>query len=147
MKKTLCRSIAGLLIMTALLICTGCGGGETNSSGNGSEIDVDLTTLSSTMVYSEVNNIVNTPDDYVGKTVKMKGAATSFYDETAKETYYACIIKDATACCSQGLEYLLEDADSYPSDGDEITVVGEFQKRTAEDGTPYCVLANAKRLK
>ena len=38
------------------------------------DAEVDLTTLSSTVVYSEVFNMVNTPDDYVGKTVKMEGA-------------------------------------------------------------------------
>ena len=146
MKKTTCRLTAGLLIVAALLVFAGCGGDEKSSSGSGSEVDVDLTTLSSTMVYSEVNNMVNSPDDYVGKTVKMKGAAASFYDETAKETYYACIIKDATACCSQGLEYVLKDGDNYPPDNEEITVVGEFRKYTAEDGTPYFTLANATRL-
>ncbi len=36
-------------------------------------IDVDLTKLSSTMVYSEVYNMMYTPDDYIGKTVKMNG--------------------------------------------------------------------------
>ena len=36
-------------------------------------VDVDLTRLSSTMVYSEVHNIVYTPGDYIGKTIKMMG--------------------------------------------------------------------------
>jgi hypothetical protein len=35
------------------------------------ELDVDLTTLTSTMVYSEVYNMVTTPEDYEGKIVKM----------------------------------------------------------------------------
>ena len=44
------------------------------SAQNTDGIDVDLTKLSSTMVYSEVYNMMYTPDDYIGKTVKMKGA-------------------------------------------------------------------------
>lgn len=36
-------------------------------------VDVDLTRLSSTMVYSEVYNMMNAPGDYIGKTIKMKG--------------------------------------------------------------------------
>ncbi len=36
-------------------------------------IDVDLTTLSGTMVYSEVFNMIANPEDYVGKTIKMQG--------------------------------------------------------------------------
>ena len=36
-------------------------------------VDVDLTRLSSTMVYSEVYNMMYTPGDYIGKTIKMTG--------------------------------------------------------------------------
>lgn len=35
-------------------------------------IDVDLTQLSSTMIYAEVYNMMVTPDEYVGKTVRME---------------------------------------------------------------------------
>ena len=38
-----------------------------------SDIDIDLTRLSSTMVYSEVYNMMNTPENYVGKMVRMNG--------------------------------------------------------------------------
>ncbi len=143
--KKLFKSLAtGMLLLMIAAACAGCGGGGSASAP--SKVDVDLTTLSSTMVYSEVYNMVNTPDDYVGKVVKMKGAAASFYDENEKQTYYACIIKDATACCSQGLEYVLDDADSYPKDNEEITVVGEFQTYQTADGTSYCTLENAQRV-
>lgn len=36
-------------------------------------VDLDLTQLSSTVVYSEVYNMLITPDDYKGKIIKMKG--------------------------------------------------------------------------
>ena len=55
-------------------------------------IDVDLTKLSSTMVYSEVYNMLYTPDDYIGKMVKMKGAFAYYEDPETKEQYFACII-------------------------------------------------------
>ena len=109
MRKTIKAGIC-LVALMALIVCAGCGAqGENGASSNVSpeKVDIDLTELSSTMVYSEVYNMMNTPDDYVGKTVKMKGTAASFYDDKEKENYYACIIKDATACCSQGLEYTL----------------------------------------
>ena len=60
-------------------------------------IDVDLTKLSSTMVYSEVYNMLYTPDDYIGKMVKMKGAFAYYEDPETKEQYFACIIADAMA--------------------------------------------------
>ena len=113
------------------------------------DIDVDLTTLSSIMVYSEVYNMMLYPDDYIGKTVKMEGAFAKYYDEATDKTYYACVIADATACCSQGLEFEpTEDyvyPDDYPAEGENVCVIGVFD--TYEEGDYYyCTLRNAKML-
>ena len=62
----------------------------------GEGIDVDLTALSSTMVYSEVYNMMTSPEDYIGKTVKMKGMYSVYHDESTDKYCFACIIKDAT---------------------------------------------------
>ena len=117
------------------------------ASVNMDKIDVDLTTLSSTMVYSEVYNMMTAPDDYIGKVVKMNGAFTVFHDEGSSDYYFACIVKDATACCAQGIEFLLAGEHSYPKDypyeGDEICVVGVYDTYKDGDST-YCTLKNAK---
>ena len=109
-------------------------------------IDVDLTKLSSTMVYSEVYNMMVSPDNYTGKTVKMNGAFAYYEDPETKKQYFACIIADATACCSQGLEFILTGKHTYPNDypevGSEITVTGTFELYT-ENGFQYCRLADA----
>lgn len=109
-------------------------------------LDVDLTKLSSTMVYSEVYNMMYTPDDYVGKTIKMKGQFAYYEDPDTKAQYFACIIADATACCSQGLEFILTGEHTYPNDypeiGSEITVTGTFELYT-ENGFQYCRLKDA----
>ena len=95
------------------------------------EPDVDLTTLSSTMVYSEVYNMMCEPDRYLGKRIKMNGQFAVYENPNTGAVYTACIIMDATACCSQGLEFVLAGEPSYPADypepGTEITVVGTFQ--------------------
>ncbi len=117
------------------------------TSVNMDKIDVDLTALSSTMVYSEVYNMMTTPDDYIGKVVKMDGAFAVFHDEGSSDYYFACIVKDATACCAQGIEFLLAGEHSYPKDypyeGDEICVVGVYDTYKDGDST-YCTLKNAK---
>ncbi len=109
-------------------------------------IDVDLTKLSSTMVYSEVYNMLYTPDDYIGKMVKMKGAFAYYEDPETKEQYFACIIADAMACCSQGLDFIPTDEYTYPDDypelNAEITVTGAFEIYE-KNGIKYCRLANA----
>jgi len=106
-------------------------------------VDIDLTAMSGTMVYSEVYNMMTSPSDYVGKKIKMQGQFVIFDDDTTGHTYYACIIQDATACCAQGVEFQTSDKyhfpDDYPQDGEDITVKGVFQTYTEGD-TLYCTL-------
>ena len=113
------------------------------------ELDVDLTTLSSTMVYSEVYNMMYEPDRYVGKRIKMNGQFAVYEDPNTGAVYTACIIMDATACCSQGLEFVLAGEKTYPDDypelGSEITVTGVFQLYD-ENGTTYCHLVDAEMV-
>lgn len=108
---------------------------------------VDLTVLSSTMIYSEVYNMMVTPEDYNGRTVKMKGQFAGYQDPENNKNYYAVIIADATACCQKGLEFVLAGdykyPDDYPADGTEITVAGTFETYE-EGGYKYCHLTDAK---
>ena len=113
---------------------------------------VDLTVLSSTMVYAEVFAMMSSPEDYVGKTVKMQGifskgqlyAAGSLNDGG---TVFACVIQDATACCAQGIPFELAGDHTYPQDypelGDTITVVGTFEIHQQE-GMEFCRLRDAE---
>ncbi len=110
-------------------------------------VDVDLTVLSSTMVYSEVYNMMTSPENYIGKTVKMNGLFAYYHDEAADNYYFACIVQDATACCAQGIEFVLTDdyvyPDDYPEVDEEICVIGEFD--TYREGSyTYCTLRNAE---
>ena len=109
-------------------------------------VDVDLTTISSSMVYSVVYDMVYNPDPYLGKTVKMQVTFTTIYDEENDKRYYACVIQDATACCSQGIEFVLRDERTYPEEypevGAEITVIGTFDSYT-EGHYIFCTLNDA----
>ena len=124
---------------------------QTQTSADG--VDVDLTVLSSTMVYSEVYNMLyNDPAYYLGKTVKAKGTFSLYQLVTdgvlqPDPVAYACIIADATACCAEGMEFVLEGDYTYPDDypelGAEITVIGEFQSYEENEMTWYH-LVNAR---
>ena len=109
-------------------------------------VDVDLTALSGTMVYSEVYNMITAPEDYLGKTVKMDGRFAYYRDEATGKEYFACIIQDATACCAQGIEFVLAGdcvyPDDYPALDAEICVAGVFDTY-AEGDITYCTLRNA----
>ncbi len=111
------------------------------------EIDIDLTVLSATMVYSEVYSMMVSPESYIGKNVKMEGTFLSYHDEITDNYYFNCVIADATACCAQGIEFVLTDdyayPDDYPEEGGNICVVGTFDTYQ-EDGYTYCTLRNAR---
>ena len=128
MKRT-----ALLSLLLALLLLCGCAS---------EPVDVDLTKLSSTFVYSEVYNIMMAPDDYVGKVIRMNGECVSAYYEPTDATYYSIIIQDATACCAQGIEYVLTDGQTYPDDGGNATVTGRFEPYD-EEGTTWYHLVDA----
>ncbi len=110
-------------------------------------VDIDLSSLSSTVVYAQVYNMMYYPENFVGKTIRMEGLYSDYFDQAKGKHYFACIIMDATACCSQGVEFELTDEyvypDDYPSEGDTVTVEGVFELYE-EDGYNYCTLKNAK---
>ena len=122
---------------------TETGGTETEKAVNAA-VDIDLTQLSSTMVYSEVYNMMTVPEKYIGKTVKMSGMFVNYTNQDGSMFYPACVIADATACCSQGIEFVLTDSTKYPEEGSEITVIGTFEGYE-EDGLTYYHLVEAER--
>lgn len=95
------------------------------------EPDIDLTTLSSIMVYSEVFNMSVSPEEYIGKTIRMDGIFTTNQDPETEQISCAVLVQDATACCAQGFEIIMPEDAVYPQDypdfGSEVTVVGELQ--------------------
>ena len=108
-------------------------------------IDVDLTTMNATMVYSEVNNMLSSPSSYIGKIVKMEGPFIPFDSTNPDYCYPAIVIRDATACCASGIEFLLygvprcskAGGNGYPLYNEEATIVGRFE--TYLEGTDMYV--------
>lgn len=110
------------------------------------EVDVDLTALSSTMVYSEVYNMLSNPEPYIGKKIKMKGQFIPYQNQDKSNFYPAVLIADALACCAQGIEFELQGNPAYPEGYPElqsdITVVGTFDTYV-EDGYRFCHLVDS----
>jgi len=143
------KIISFAIVCVMLFSLTACSITETAGTDR---VDVDLTALSSTMIYAEVNNMVTNPSEYTGKIVKMRGQFVVYQaqDENGNPVdgsmYFACIIPDATGCCSQGLEFVLSGEHVYPDDypeiGADICVMGSFD--TYQEGAyTYCTLRNA----
>mgnify|MGYP004594406669 CR=1 FL=1 len=102
-----------------------------------SAAEIDLTSMSSTMVYSYVFNMVSAPDDFIGQRFRIQGIYDEGLWEPTNQMYHYIIIADATACCAQGLEFVLTDESAaYPQPGDEIEISGVFSTYE-EEGNLY----------
>lgn len=124
-------------IMTAVfaaLLLTAC--------GNQTEDAVmDLTALNKTMQYSQVNQMQNEPESYLGQTVQLCG---QYY----KGTNNAIIrVLDEQACCAA--EITIFPADTAAFDGienfTEITVKGVFSTFQSY-GVDFCCLNQTERI-
>ena len=115
-----------------------------------STCDVDLTVMDSNMVYSTVYQMMSEGDKYVGQVVKMKGQYYMGKDEETGAVYHFVLIKDALACCQQGMEFIWEDGshkypDEYPADGTEVVVKGTYELYKDDPSAQYnfCRLGNS----
>ena len=104
---------------------------QTLSTKN-NDIDVDLTSMSGTMVFAEVYQMMMHPDDYIGKIIKIRGIYYSSYYAPMDTHYFFVVVSDATACCSQGIEFVWDDnshyyPDAYPAEESEIEITGVFE--------------------
>ena len=178
MKRIKCLLLSGLIAIAAFSM-VGCGKGEAKADTTKTEskkadvessdkktdsavedfaadnpdgdpsVDIDLTTLSSTFVYSEVFNMIMEPLEFVGKTIKMEGTCNVYKDPDTGKVYYACFISDASQCCSQGLEFVLDEdkyqQSDYPENGEEIIIKGTFATYD-ENGNQYLTMLDTELL-
>ncbi len=111
-----------------------------STSASTGKIDLDLTNMSATMIYSTIFDMLIMPEDYIEKNIKVTGWFETYMDTQTGELYYAVIVPDATACCQQGLEFVWPGDHKYPEDfpepGQDITVTGIY-KMIENDGITY----------
>ncbi|MBQ2642923.1 MAG: hypothetical protein IJF94_03885 [Eubacterium sp.] len=145
MIKVLKQCVIFVLIIMFLVGC-GCKGKYEQEDNK----IIDLTKMSSTMVYSQVYSMVTSPEDFDGKEVIMEGNITSFKFDEKDKLRHACVVQDATACCEQGIEFELKNdaktIKNYPDEGAKIKVVGIF-KPYKRDKKVFCRLVNAHMTK
>ncbi len=144
-----------ILLLMLCMMCTALAGcaassADTNVPAATPEplvVDLDLSRLSGTVVYSQVYNMMVDPDSYLGKVIKMAGYYSLYDDTEHGVVYHACVIPDATACCAQGIEFVWagEHAwpNEYPEEGTDIIVTGRLATYE-EEGNLYLHLVEAQ---
>ena len=110
------------------------------------QVDLDLSEMSGTIVYAQIYNIQYDPGPYLGKVIRVRGYYQLYIEPADGNVYYACVIPDATACCTQGMEFVPatepEDPENYIEDCADITVTGRLDIYV-DNGTSYLHLVDA----
>lgn len=93
------------------------------------KIDVDLSSMSSTMVYATVFQMLIDYENYDGKVIRIKGLYNEFLDKKNKIKTDYVLVLDATSCCAEGIEFVLADSSiSFPPQDTPITVTGIYKE-------------------
>ena len=142
------KSALGLCM--AVLVLTGLvfiAGPRRFASAASTKVDLDLSRLSGTIVYSQVYNMMVEPEKYIGMKIRMSGYYSGYEDTERGVVYHSCVIPDATACCAQGIEFVWSGEhawpDDYPEEGTDITVTGRLESYE-EDGYMYLHLVDSE---
>ena len=109
--------------------------------------DYDFSRMDKTMMYTQIYNMLKEPDKYKGKVVRMQGTFGHYYDEKTGKHYFGCVVMDATACCSTGMEFSRKGKhdypENYPKQDEPIIVTGTFSSYK-EGKELFCELADAE---
>ncbi len=115
MKKLLALLLAFSFIFTA------CSSDEASEE---SGVDLDLSTMNSTMAYAHVNDMIENAESYASKTIKLKGEYVT--DETGTRHYI--MVVDETLCCYLPLEIVVSVEEfEYPEIGTEVLAIGRYE--------------------
>jgi len=106
-----------------------------------SKVDLDLTSMSKTMIFAEVYKMTNSPDEFLGKTIKVNGRYNTSHSDESGRDYHFILVSDVAGCCQQGIEFIINDdysnTDDYPDDNNKIEVTGVFKSYKVFEYTHY----------
>ena len=105
----------------------------------------NLVKLNQTMLYSQLVNIAENYESYLGKKIRLAGTMNVASGEDTN--YFIVECSDVTACCNQGLEFIIKGGstkiEDYPKTGDRVLVNGTLEKYY-EGSKPYIHLVNSE---
>lgn len=126
------RWLSLICLILTLLFLWGCGKkaeeaptpAPTESAAQ--EPQVDLSRLSDTMAYAEFFYVASQPENYRGKTMRIRGEYQTLYAESIQKTMHWLVLTDQAACCSVALTLELPEGSQiqFPENGANMELVG-----------------------
>jgi len=136
MKK--CFLLICLCVFIGIFI-TGCSGDTVRS-----DVDIDLTELSITMMQAEFNRIISDSDDYIGKTIRAGGTLRTMLIDNAGNYAHYIVVIPGDDCCWSGFEFKRDESYNFPRDyprQDASIVISGTLSRYRESGVTYLYIA------
>lgn len=92
--------------------------------------DIDVTSLSATMVAAELFNVQRNMPEYVGKTIRIQGQYYESYDAYNERPLHIIYAMDEGGCCPIEFEIKFPDGVTQPKQDDKIEIFGEISSDT-----------------
>jgi hypothetical protein len=137
-KMKRCFVLLFFCLFTALLI-TGC-----TEDAHESDVDIDWSELSLTMIEAEYTRILSNANDYSDKTIRANGLYYTLEFGNPANRFHYIIVIPGDECCWMGLEFRRDDEYSFPADYPSqnaiIQITGTLRKNE-EIGPSYLYIA------
>jgi hypothetical protein len=101
-------------------------------------VDVDLTRLGDNMRMAEYANILSTPEEFLGKTIRVSGLYFTIVDPVSWRLTNIVTITEPDSCCPpEGFEVIVGSFDNplpfdFPLEGRRIELAGVFSSYNVE---------------
>jgi len=117
-----------------------------SSPDAGDTVDVDLSGVGDMLVYAQVVRILETPEEYLGDTMKLRGFYYPIFFESTEQYHHLIIVGDESLCCQAAIEFMWNGEhtfpDDYPDENAEIEIVGVFASYEMLDRTNYYLIVD-----
>ena len=121
-----------VIVFTALIIFNLISSGRPQRDFRVIDVDIDLTGLGDNMIMAEVANILSSPAEYIGMTIKLNGPYYAVVEPVSGRMQNIIAFTEPDACCPpQGFEFIVGDFNNplpfdFPNPGAKIEVTGVF---------------------
>ncbi|GEM_PF-6700760 len=126
-------------LFLCLLLCVLFSGCSKDSVKENGPKNIDMTKMSSTMIWASFFDIMSDVDSFAGARIKIRGNFMILQGPDGEDTYNV-VIADATQCCYQGIGFVYEFGGQLPEENAPITVTGSLFTETLESGVSYSYL-------
>jgi len=132
------KRLSALLLVAVCVFLAGC------IDDSDKDVDIDFTTLNTTMLYAQAEKAINEANKYVGQTFKISGNYTPYHDIASGRYYHYLVVVDDESCCTYPFEFVLSGnpvyPDDFPEENAEFQIIGVY-KSYRENGKTWYYIA------